>query len=335
MTTETALPDTHRVTVFSLESGRNVLERVCGQLGIEPGAHEERTFEDGEHKLRPLESVRGRDVYVVQSLYGDDELSVDDKIVRTLFFAGAVQDAGAERITLVTPYLSYARKDRRTKLRDPVSLRYLATVIEAVGVDRIVTLDVHNPAAFENAFRIPTVHLQGAPLFVRALRPELEGEDVVVVSPDAGGVKRAELFRQVLERQLERSVELVFIEKFRSEGVVWGGAVVGDVASRVAVIVDDLVSSGTTLVGAATACREGGATDVYAAATHGVFSTRANGILNESDLNRLFVLDTIPQSQADDTRRHPNVQVLDSAPLLARAIHQLHTNQSLDALVDV
>ena len=333
--TNLVLPDDHSAALFSLDSGRFLLGRVCEHLGVEPGEHEERTFEDGEHKIRPLESVRGRDVFFVESLYSDDQLSVNDKVLRALFFLAAARDAGAARCTLVAPYLCYARKDRRTKPRDPVTMRYLATIVESVGVDRVVTVDVHNPAAYENAFRIPTVHLRAAPLFVEAFQSRLGRQDVVVVSPDAGGVKRAEIFRQALERRLDRSVELVFIEKFRSEGAVWGGTVVGAVDGRVAILLDDLVSSGTTLAGAAAACRKRGATAVYAAATHGVFAAEARRTLANAEIDRLLVLDTLPADRLDAAVRRERVEVLDSAPLLATAIHRLHRHQPLVDLTDV
>ena len=322
-------PPDHSAAVFSLESGRPLLERVCAALGVAPGRHEERSFEDGEHKMRPLESVRERDIYVVQSLYGDDTLSVNDRLVRVLFFLAAARDAGAARCTLVAPYLCYARKDRRTKPRDPVSLRYLATLIESIGVDRVVTVDVHNPAAYENAFRIPAVHATAAPLFVDALVPRIGDRDAVVVSPDAGGVKRAETVRQALEQRLGRTVALVFIEKFRSEGEVWGGTVVGSVQDRVAVIVDDLISSGTTLVGAARACRKQGATAVYAAVTHGVFSSTAAAPLADAPLDRLLICDTLPPDRLDNALRERYVDVLDGAPLLANILFSLHTGTAL------
>lgn len=329
MMLETELSSDHRAAVFSLESGRPLLERVCRHLGVEPGDHEERDFEDGEHKIRPLQSVRGRDVYLVQSLYSDPGLSVNDKVLRALFFLSALRDAGAERVTVLAPYLCYARKDRRTKPRDPVSIRYLATLFEAVGLDRIVTIDVHNPSAYENAFRIPAEHLTAAPLFVDAFVPLIGDRDAVVVSPDAGGVKRAERFRQALDERLDRSVELTFIEKFRSEGVVWGGTVVGAVEDRVAIILDDLISSGTTLAGAAEACHERGAHAAYAAVTHGVFSSEAAQVLDDSEIDRLFILDTLPPDRLDAEVREQRVDVLECAPLLAAAIHRLHTDGSI------
>jgi ribose-phosphate pyrophosphokinase len=174
-------------------------------------------------------------------------------------------------VTAVVPYLCYARKDRKTKPRDPVTTRYLACLFEAVGVDRVVTLDVHNLAAFQNSFRCRTEHLTALPLFVERLAPMGREEPVVVVSPDIGGAKRARGFAEALERAIEREVPSAFVEKHRSGGVVTGGAFAGDVSDRVALIIDDLISSGGTILRAAHACRELGAREVHAIATHGLF----------------------------------------------------------------
>lgn len=325
-------PVTDMLSVFAFETGRPLAERICERLGIKLGALEERSFEDGEHKVRPLENVRGRDVYIVQSLYGDALSSVNDKLVRTLFLIATLKDAGADRVTCVAPYLCYARKDRRTKPRDPVTNRYVAALFEAVGTARVVTLEVHNPAAYENAFRIPAEHLTASPLWVQGLLPAVRECEVVVVSPDAGGAKRAEAFKQALERKLNANVGFAFVEKFRSEGVLRGGSVVGDVKGRVAVLVDDLISSGQTLARAAAACRALGATSVHAMACHGVFSAHASRILREAELERVTVLNTISPLRLDPDLLRQRVQVLDCAPLLASAIRRLHTHGSLVAL---
>jgi ribose-phosphate pyrophosphokinase len=327
------LPQGHRASVFSLVSGSALLERIGQQLGISPGRHEERGFEDGEHKIRPLESVRGRDVYVVESLFGDESLSVNDKLVRMLFFLRAIRDAGAERVTAVAPYLCYARKDMRTKARDPVTSRYVASLFEAMEIDRMVVVDVHNLAAFENSFRVPTEHLTAAPVFVDVFARLVGEAPVSVVSPDAGGVKRAERVRQALEERLGRPVGSAFIEKYRSEGIVRGGAVVGEVVDRVAIIIDDLISSGTTLVRAAAACRKQGARRAFAAATHGVFSADSSRLLADSELEHVVILDTIPPDRLDSELLKSRVEVVDCAPMLAAAIHRLHTNGSLVDLV--
>ena len=312
------------LAIFALDSGQDLLERICAELDVEPARHEERDFEDGEHKIRPLESVRGRDVYVVQSLFGDGQLSVNDKLVRMLHLLATVRDAGAARVTAVAPYLCYARKDMRTKSRDPVTTRYVASHFEASGIDRMVVMDVHNRAAYENSFRVPTEHLTAASAFVDYFADRVGDQEFVVVSPDAGGVKRAERFRQALEERLDRPVSSAFIEKFRSEGEVRGGTLVGDVDDRVAIIIDDLVSSGTTLVRAADACLRGGAKSAFAAATHGVFSSGASDNLANSELERLIIADTIPPAGLQEDLLEQRVALIDCAPILATAIAHLH-----------
>ncbi len=156
---------TPRLCLFALDASHDLGAAIAAVMGQPLAAHEERDFEDGEHKARPLDDVAGADVYVVHSLHGGPAQSANDKLCRLLFFIGALKDAGAARVTAVTPYLCYARKDRRTKPNDPVITRYVAALFESVGTDCVVTLEVHNPAAFENAFRCRTVALTGTPIF--------------------------------------------------------------------------------------------------------------------------------------------------------------------------
>ena len=158
---------------------------------------------------------------MIQSLHSGPSQSAADKLCRLLFFIGALKDAGAARVTAVTPYLCYARKDRRTKARDPVTTRYLAKLFESVGTDMIVTLDVHNPSAFENAFRCRTITATAAPLFVDYAKL-LADRPLAVISPDTGGAKRAELFREALEKARGEPIGKGFTEKHRSSGVVSG-----------------------------------------------------------------------------------------------------------------
>jgi ribose-phosphate pyrophosphokinase len=321
------------VRIFALDASREFGTAVARALGVEPARHEERAFEDGEHKLRPLESVRGRDAYLVQALYGGPELSPGEKLCRLLFLAAAVRDHGARRVTAVIPYLAYARKDRRTQPRDPVTSRYVAQLVEAVGIDRVVAIDVHNPAAFENAFRIPTVHLEARPLLVRHLSARLRGEAVAVVSPDAGGAKRATLLRDTLAAALGTELPLAFLEKQRSGGVIRGGeTVAGEVAGRVAVIVDDLVSSGSTLARAAAACRARGATRVVAAVTHGLFTGDADAVLGTAGLDTLLVTDTVPPFRLRRETVAVGLTLVEAAPLVALAIRRLHDEGGVQEL---
>ncbi|MFO1413834.1 MAG: ribose-phosphate pyrophosphokinase [Burkholderiales bacterium] len=322
----------HELRIFALEAGRAYGSAVAAALNTPLGSHEERVFEDGEHKARALESVRGADVYVVQSVYGDAQFSVDAALMRLLFFVAALKDAAAGRVTVVAPYLAYARKDQKTKPRDPVTVRYIATFFEAAGADGMVAIDVHNVAAYQNAYRCRSEHLEAAPLFVDHLVPRLPPGPVTVVSPDAGAIKRADAMRLRLAAALGRPVDVAFVEKYRSDGGLRGEALVGDVAGRTAVIVDDLVSAGNTIARAARACRAHGAGRVVACATHGVFAAEANAVLAEAPLDEIVVTDTLPPWRLTDPRVLSRLTCVRTVPLVAEAIRRMHDGGSLVAL---
>ena len=312
------------LSLFALQGSRDLAERVAAKLVIPLALHEERTFEDGEHKTRSLQAVRGHDVFVLHSLHGDESESGNDKLCRLLFFCGALKDAGADCVTAITPYLCYARKDRRTKANDPIITRYVAAMFEAVKIDRVIAMEVHNVAAFENAFRLPTWHIEIAPLLATHFASTLRGEKVVAVSPDAGGAKRAEQFRQALEQLTNQDVGSAYMEKFRSGGVVSGGLLVGDVGGKVAVIIDDLISTGGTLVRAARACRAAGATKVFAAAAHGLFVGGATELLATPALDGIAVANTVPAFRVAPDAASQRLTVLDASDMIARAIAACH-----------
>jgi ribose-phosphate pyrophosphokinase len=309
---------------FALHGSRDLAERVAARLEIPLALHEERDYEDGEHKTRSLQSVRGHDVFVLHSLHGDASASGNDKLCRLLFFCGALKDAGAERVTAITPYLCYARKDRRTKANDPIITRYVAAIFEAVGIDRVIVLEVHNLAAFENAFRCPTVHIEIAPLLAPHFAPLVRGGQVVAVSPDAGGAKRAEQFRQALEQLTERDVGSAYMEKFRSSGVVRGALLTGDVQGKTAVIVDDLISTGGTLIRAAQACRSAGAVRVFAAAAHGLFAGGATELFAAREIDAIAVANTVPAFRVTAEAAMQRLTVLDASQMIARAVAACH-----------
>jgi ribose-phosphate pyrophosphokinase len=318
--------------LFALRATAELGEAVARALGEPLAKHEERQFEDGEHKTRPVDPVGGADVYVVQSLHGGPSESANDKLCRLLFFIGALKDAGAARVTAVVPYLCYARKDRRTKPNDPVITRYVASLFEAVGTDAAVALDVHNPAAFENAFRCRAVALTAAPLFVDYVKA-LTGDRLCVVSPDPGGVKRAELFREALETTLNRPVGKGFADKHRSGGVVSGDLFIGDVAGSTALIIDDLVSTGNTLLRSAKAARQAGAKRVIALVTHGLFTEGAIEVIADPAIERFVITDTAPPFQLGSRTENEKVDMIPVGALLAEAIRRLHLCEPLTDLM--
>lgn len=320
--------------LFALESTRAWGEAIARHLNLPLEPHEERDFEDGEHKARPLASVRGRHVYVLQSLYADGEQSPSDKLCRLLFFIGTLRDAAAASVTAVVPYLAYSRKDRRSKARDPVTTRYVAGLFEAVGTTRIVTLDVHNLAAYQNAFRCGAEHLEATGLFAAHFVRLLAGREVAVVSPDAGGIKRSESFRLRLAAALGRPVAAAFAEKHRSEGVVSGELITGDVAGRCAIIVDDLIGAGTTIMRTAKACRRLGADPVYAAASHGLFVGEAPRMLADEALTGLVVTDSVPAFRLPAGPVRDKLVVLSTAGLFAGAIERIHGGGSITELLE-
>lgn len=309
--------------LFALESSHEIGARIAERMGQSLARHEEREFGGGEQKVRSLEEVAGRDVYVISSLDGDERYSANDKLIRLLFFIGALQDAEAERVTAVTPLIAYSRKDRRTKPRDPVSSRYAAALFEAVGTDRVVTLEAHNVSAFENSFRTcRTVHVPVAGLLADHFAAKLPSADLAVVSPDTGGAKRAELLRYVLEEKLGQPVGKALMDKHRSRGVVSGSIFAGDVEGKTAIIFDDLISSGTTILRAATACRAAGAKQVIAAAAHGLFQADTP-LFGPDGPDELIVTDSVPVPSTVADR----VTVISAAPTLAEVIGRLHRHE--------
>lgn len=322
--------------LFALHGSRVLGENIATFLDRSLDPLEERNFEDGEHKIRPLVSVRDQDVYVIHSLHSGGGESVNDKLCKLLFLIAALKDDGAARVTAVVPYLCYARKDRRTKARDPVTMRYVAALFEAVNTDRVVTIDVHNLQAYQNAFRCKTEHLEAQKLFVNYFQSILDADDeVVVMSPDIGGIKRAELFRDRIFKATGKDIGFAFMEKMRSKGVVTGETVVGDVKDKVVIILDDLINSGATMARAASACTGMGAITVYGAATHGVFVEKTSDVINSAPFKKVVVTNTVFPSTPASELKNDKVVVLDTAPVFAETIRRLNTAGSLVSLMEV
>jgi len=323
------LPD---MKIFALNGTMALGRAITADLRVALAEHEERDFEGGEHKARPLVSVRGDDVFIVHTLNGSPEGSVNDKLCKLLFFAATCREHGASRITAVVPYLAYSRKDRQTKSRDPVTTRYVAQLFEAAGIDVVVTLDVHNLAAFQNAFRCATVHLDTRKIYSEVIANLSGSERLLILSPDAGGIKRAQLLREYYERVSGNEAQLAIMEKRRSGGVVTGHLFAGDVEGANVFIVDDMIGTGKTMLRAAEACRQRGANSVYALATHALFDRGCEAVLAHPAIDRTIVTDTAsPYHISEDVLRNC-VEVVGSAPLFAETIRRLHAGAPLATL---
>jgi ribose-phosphate pyrophosphokinase len=319
--------------LFAPDATRAFGERMARALGVGLAPLEEREYEGGEHKTRPLVSVRGRNVYVAQSLSGDAAGSANDRLCRVLFLIAGLKDAGAARVTACLPYLAYARKDRRTKERDPVNSRYVAQLFEAVGVDHVVALDTHNLAAFENAFRCSVDHLEAAPMLADHVARDAGGKAITVVSPDFGGAKRAQRLQELLAVRTAADVGFALYEKRRDGGRVSGELLIGPIAGRHAVIADDIVGSGATMRRAVQACRAAGALSVTAFATHGVFAPGVEHLLGADGPEQLCVTDSIlPTRLVPGRGLRDALTVLPVSALFAEAVRRLEAGESVVAL---
>ena len=312
--------------LFSLEPGSAFAAALARQLDVEIAAHEERRFADGECKLRPLVDVRGADAYVVLGLHGGPHDSPHDKLWRLLAFVATLRDHGARRVTAVAPYLAYARKDRRTKPNDPVGLRYVAQLFEAIGTDALIVLEAHDVAAFQNAFRRSTIHLEAHRVFDPIVATMADAGPLAVASPDPGGVKRALLWRESLEARLGRPLSFAMVDKRRSQGIVSSQSLVaGDVAGATVLLLDDLIASGETMTRAATALRRAGARRVMAFAAHGLFTGSADATLDDPSLDELVVTDSVPPFRLPAAgAAMARLRVVSAAPLFAEAIRATH-----------
>jgi ribose-phosphate pyrophosphokinase len=318
--------------LFALRESRELGDAIASEAGTSLAPLEERSFEGGEFKLRPMSSVRGRQVCVVQSLAGGAGTSPSESLLRLLLLCMGLRDAGAAEVIALIPYLAFARKDRRTQPRDPVTARYVAQLLEAAGVSQVIGLDVHNTAAFDNAFRVPTMHLSAQPLLAAQLAPGIARDGIVIASPDVGGIKRVQLFAEMLGHQVTAPVDLAFIEKRRVGGRVSGGAVTGQVRNRRVLVLDDLCASGGTLVRAAGLLRAAGASSVQVAVTHAPLPPGIATLLAAEDIAHVMITDsTGPWTHS---LRAPRLEVLELAPLLGTALRRLAAGQPLTPLLE-
>jgi ribose-phosphate pyrophosphokinase len=308
------------LTLLSGNSNPDLARRIADRLGTRLGAAKVGRFSDGESRVEIEENVRGRDVYLVQSTSSP----ANDNLMELLILADACRRASAGRITAVIPYFGYARQDRKVQSRAPITARLVADLLEAAGVDRVLTMDLH-AGQIQGFFRIPVDNLYAQPLLFEQLRGELAGKDSVIVSPDAGGVERARSYAGHL------GTGLAVIDKRRSkpnESEVMH--LIGEVEGKTACIVDDMIDTAGTLVKGGGAVAAHGAAEVIAVATHAVLSGPAVARIEASVFQRVIVTDTIPLSP--EAAGCAKIQVVSVAAIFAQAIRAIHLNDSISRL---
>ena len=332
------VPSSPSPALVALSESGDLATAIAKESGLPLIPIEERPFEGGEFKLRPLESVRGRRLFVLQALAGTDEAPASSRLVHLLFLLLGLRDAGADSTVAVVPYFPFARKDRRTQIRDPVTSRYVAELLEAAHADCIIGLDVHNPAAFDNACRVPTIHLTALPLMVDHFARLSVAADtgVTVVSPDVGGIKRAQIFRELIGRAHSREIGLAFIEKRRAQGKVSGGALAGEVAGRPVIIIDDLCATGGTLIRAAETCRRAGAAACHVAVTHTPLAAGLAALLASEPVTSITTTDSvaIPFPATHSPPRSGKLITLSVAPLIGRTLARMITGKPVAPLLE-
>jgi len=308
-----------RLKIFTGNANVELANEICQCLDVRMGDAVVRTFSDGEIHLQIQENVRGADVFVVQPTC----TPVEKNLFEVLLMVDALKRASADRITAVLPYYGYARQDRKDRPRVPISAKLVASMLERAGIDRVLALDLH-AAPIQGFFDIPVDHLFAAPVLIEAF-DHLVGEDVVVVSPDAGGVERARAFAKRMD------APLAIIDKRRTDvNVAEVMHIIGDVSGKHCLMVDDIIDTAGTLVKGAEALLANGARKVSACATHGVLSGPAVERITNSGIEEVVITNSIPLSET--AAACGRIRSMSVAPLLARAIQSIHEESSVSTL---
>ncbi|OAQ20581.1 ribose-phosphate pyrophosphokinase [Thermosulfurimonas dismutans] len=310
----------NHMKIFSGNSNPELAKKICEYLAVPLGHMEIRRFSDGEIFVEIKENVRGADVFVIQSTCPP----VNEHLMELLIIIDALRRASARRITAVMPYYGYARQDRKTAPRTPITAKLVANLLTVAGARRVLTMDLH-AGQIQGFFDIPVDHLFAAPVLLDYLKETFRDEELVIVSPDAGGVERARAYA----KRLGAGIAIVDKRRLRpNESEVMH--VVGDVKGKVAIILDDMVDTAGTMCQAAKAIKDQGAKEVHGMATHPVLSGPAPERIKNSVLKSLVVTDTIPlREEVKDIKK---IEVLSVAKLLGEAIRRIHADDSVSSL---
>jgi ribose-phosphate pyrophosphokinase len=310
-----------------LTAGRASVElggKIAEKLGVEPIDAGLKTFPDGEVYCRYQESIRGADIFIVQSICGSarEGLTVNDALVELMLMVHAAKHASAHRIIAVTPWYGYSRQDKKSAPREPISARLVAEVLETAGIDRLVAMDLH-AGQLQGFFSKPVDHMTAMPILTQFVQDRLANRDLVIIAPDAGRVKLVRKFAQKV------GAPYALMEKERpAQQVAEIGYVIGDVKDKTAVIVDDIIATGGTLNAAAQTVLDEGANEVFAVATHGLFSGNAFEVLQAGPLSGIVVTDTVPLNEGAP----PLITQLTCADVLEDSIRRIFTDDSVSEI---
>lgn len=306
--------------IFAGRSHCELTQAICSHLGVEPGKRDIVRFSNENLLVQIEESVREADVFVVQTSCPP----VNEHIMELLIMIDALKRASAGRITAVLPYFPYVRSDKKDKPRIPITARLMADLLEAAGADRVVTMDLHSPQ-IQGFFKIPLDHLQAGPLLADYIRSTTDLENAIVVASDAGEAKDAAAFAN----RLNLDIAIIDKRRFGHDDRAVAANLIGDVRGKRAILIDDEIASGGTMLQAAEFLRREGAVEVVACATHAVFTGNATQKIAGSAIARMAVTDTIP---VNDEKRWDSLSVLSVAPLFANAIRRIHEGESVSTL---
>ncbi|MBM7687330.1 ribose-phosphate pyrophosphokinase [Enterococcus ureilyticus] len=311
-----------RLKIFSLNSNRPLAEKIAAAVGVELGKSSVTQFSDGEIQVNIEESIRGSHVYIIQSTSSP----VNDNLMELLIMIDALKRASAKTINVVMPYYGYARQDRKARAREPITAKLVANMLEKAGATRMLTLDLH-AVQIQGFFDIPVDHLMGAPLIADYFMEHgIQGDDVVVVSPDHGGVTRARKLAEYLK------APIAIIDKRRPKAnVAEVMNIIGHVEGKICVLIDDMIDTAGTISLAANALQEAGAKEVYASCTHPVLSGPALQRIQDSAIKRLVVTDSIYLS---DDRKTDKIDEISVGELIGDAIKRIHENKPVSPLFE-
>lgn len=310
-----------KIEVLSGNSNKPLAEAVAKELNLPLSNAEVGKFSDGEISITLPQTVRGKDVFIVQSTSNP----VNDNIMELLIMIDACKRASAGRITAVMPYFGYARQDRKARPRDPITAKLVADILTSAGANRVMTMDLH-AAQIQGFFEIPVDHLYGAPLLAKYYKNKMDG-DWVVVSPDMGSVGRARNFAS----RVDASIAIVDKRRPKANTVEIMN-IIGDVKGKTCLMVDDMIDTAGTICQGAEALMKNGAKEVYACCTHGVFSGPAMDRITASPIKELLVLDTI--DMPENVKNNPKIKIASVAKLIAKAITSVYSDSSLSALYE-